>query len=391
MARRPVDVILLVAVLLLLLLSVYFVFTASSARAERLHQDSMFYLKRQMIRLLLGLLLGFLMMRLDYHHVLRVSPLVYLFSVGLLVALLFAPEAWTIRGSRRWLLLGPVQFQPSELAKYGLIFYLAMNLAKPQLDIRKLGDGLAPQLLLAGVVVVTVALEPDLGTALIIAATVAAMLFLAGARLSHLFALLSSVVLAGLALTARVAYQRGRVEAFVDSLMGHAEPAWQVKQSLIGLGTGGLLGVGLGQSKQKLLFLPDPFTDFILSIIGEELGLIGTLTVVVLFLIILWRGFSIARQAPDAAGRLTAFGITCTIGLGAFVNMSVVTNLLPTTGIPLPFVSYGGTALIMNLIGIGVLLNISTQGSGASRPGRGLAKVPLARVQWYRDRKKSDG
>lgn len=386
MRRQNLDLILLIAVLFLLLFSVCFVFTASSARAERLHQDSAFYLKRQMLRLLIGLLLGFLMMRIDYHKILQISPLIYIASLALLVFLLFAPESWMIRGSRRWLMLGPVQFQPSELAKYGLVFYLAMNLAKPKLDLRKFGDGLAPQLLLVGVIVIVVALEPDLGSALMIAAVALCLLFLAGAKLAHLFALLSTAALAVLAFTAKVAYQRGRVESFVESFLGNAEPAWQVKQSLIGLGIGGLTGLGLGNSKQKLMFLPDPFTDFIMSIIGEELGLLGALTVVALFLLILWRGFHIARHTPDQEGRLTAWGITCVIGLGAFINMAVVMNLLPTTGIPLPFVSYGGTALIMNLIGVGVLLNISRNSKPAA--AKGMSQVPLAKVQWYRDRKR---
>ncbi|MBC6952367.1 stage V sporulation protein E, partial [candidate division KSB1 bacterium] len=299
MRRQNLDLILLIAVLFLLLLGVCFVFTASSARAERLHQDSAFYLKRQMLRLLIGLLLGFLMMRVDYHKILQISPLIYMVSLALLVFLLFAPESWMIRGSRRWLMLGPVQFQPSELAKYGLVFYLAMNLAKPKLDLRKFGDGLAPQLLLISAIVIVVALEPDLGSALMIAAVALCLLFLAGAKLAHLFALLSTAALVIVAFTARVAYQRGRVESFVESFVGNAEPAWQVKQSLIGLGTGGLTGLGLGNSKQKLMFLPDPFTDFIMSIIGEELGLLGALLVIGLFLLILWRGFHIARHAPD--------------------------------------------------------------------------------------------
>lgn len=386
MRRQNLDLILLIAVLFLLLLGVCFVFTASSARAERLHQDSAFYLKRQMLRLLIGLLLGFLMMRVDYHKILQISPLIYVVSLALLVFLLFAPESWMIRGSRRWLMLGPVQFQPSELAKYGLVFYLAMNLAKPKLDLRKFGDGLAPQLLLISAIVIVVALEPDLGSALMIAAVALCLLFLAGAKLAHLFALLSTAALVIVAFTARVAYQRGRVESFVESFVGNAEPAWQVKQSLIGLGTGGLTGLGLGNSKQKLMFLPDPFTDFIMSIIGEELGLLGALLVIGLFLLILWRGFHIARHAPDQEGRLIAWGITCIIGLGAFINMAVVMNLLPTTGIPLPFVSYGGTALIMNLIGVGVLLNISRSGKPAA--AKGMSQVPLAKVQWYRDRKR---
>ena len=384
MARSGLDLKLLVAVLILLLLSVCFVYTASSARAERTQDDSAFFLKRQLLRLALGLFLMFWLMRIDYHELLRWAPAIYGVTLALLIALLFAPESWVIRGSRRWMLLGPFQVQPSEFAKFGLILYLAANLTKPKLDVRQFTDGLLPQLLLAGAVVLAVALEPDMGTAILIAAIAFSMLFLSGAKFRHLFSLAMIGVGAALALVWRVAYQRGRVESFVESLFGEAEPAWQVKQSLIGLGNGGLTGLGLGKSKQKLLFLPDPFTDFIMSIIGEELGIIGTLAVVTLFLIILWRGFHIARRAPDAAGRLLALGITCAIGLNAFINLAVVTSLLPTTGIPLPFVSYGGSSLIVHLCAVGILLNLSQ----ANKPPAGsTTKIPLARVRWYRDKK----
>jgi cell division protein FtsW len=261
-------------------------------------------------------------------------------------------------------------------------------LTKPEIDPENFVDGLLPQLILIGAVVLGVALEPDLGTALAIAAIAFTLLFIAGARLGHLFLIIFGAVLAAVSMLWRVAYQRGRVESFFQSIFGDAEPAWQVRQSLISLGNGGLFGVGLGQSKQKLLFLPDPFTDFIMAIVGEELGLIGTLTLILLFFIIIWRGFHIAHRAPDRAGKLTAIGVTSAIGLYALVNAGVVTHILPTTGIPLPFVSYGGSALMMNLFGIGVLLNIS-QFTGSRSAGKNLMNViPVAKVRWFKDRKR---
>lgn len=293
-----------------------------------------------------------------------------------------------IRGSRRWLLLGPVQFQPSELAKFALIFYLAGNLTKPEVDPENFVDGVLPQLILIGAVVLTVAMEPDLGTALAIAAIALIMLFVAGAKLGHLFFIIFTGALSAASLLWRVAYQRGRVESFLETLLGDSEPAWQVRQSLISLGNGGLFGVGLGQSKQKLLFLPDPFTDFIMAIVGEELGLVGTLAVILLFFIVIWRGFHIAHRAPDRAGKLTAIGVTTAIGLYALVNTGVVIHILPTTGIPLPFISYGGSALIMNLIGIGVLLNISQFAHGKASARSRMKMVPVARIRWFNDRKR---
>lgn len=382
------DLILLTAVLVLLLFSICFIYTASSARAERLYDDSAFFLKRQLQRAAIALVIMFFIMRVDYHRVLQYSPPAYWFGLALLVFLLFAPESWMIRGSRRWLLLGPVQFQPSELAKFALIFYLAGNLTKPEVDPENFVDGVLPQLILIGAVVLAVAMEPDLGTALAIATIAMIMLFVAGAKLGHLFFIIFAGVLSAASLLWRVAYQRGRVESFLETVLGNSEPAWQVRQSLISLGNGGLFGVGLGQSKQKLLFLPDPFTDFIMAIIGEELGLVGTLAVILLFFIIIWRGFHIAHRAPDRAGKLTAIGITSAIGLYALVNSGVVIHILPTTGIPLPFISYGGSALIMNLIGVGVLLNISQLAHGKASARSPMKMVPVARVRWFNDRKR---
>jgi cell division protein FtsW len=229
-----------------------------------------------------------------------------------------------------------------------------------------------------------------MGTATLAALIALMMLFMQGVQLQHLFALLTSGALVALAVLTKVTYQRGRVEAFIESVLGDSEPAWQVKQSLIGLGNGGLTGLGLGKSKQKLFFLPDPFTDFIMSVIGEELGLIGTLLVLAMFFVMLWRGFKIAQQAPDDSGRLLALSITSAVGLGAFVNIAVVTNMLPTTGVPLPFVSYGGSSLLVHMMAVGLLLNVSLQGGAGKKAKKGVASIPLAQVRWYRDRQRGN-
>jgi len=386
-----IDLTLLTTVMVLLLFSIFFIYTASSIRAERLYEDSAFFLKRQFVRVLIALVVMFCLIRVDYHRVLLYSPPAYWLALALLVFLLFAPESWMIRGSRRWIMLGPLQFQPSDFAKYALIFYLAGNLTKPELDPENFVDGLLPQLILIGAVVLSVALEPDFGTALSIATIAFIMLFIAGAKLGHLFLLLFGAALTAVSMLWRVAYQRGRVESFLASMFGDAEPAWQVRQSLISLGNGGLFGVGLGQSKQKLLFLPDPFTDFIMAIIGEELGLIGTLAVVLMFFIIIWRGFHIAHRATDRAGKLAAIGITSAIGLYALVNAGVVTHTLPTTGIPLPFISYGGSALMMNLFGIGVLLNISQFTGNRTANKNRVNMIPVAGVKWFKERQRAKG
>lgn len=364
--RQQPDYLLLAVVLGLLLFGLCFVYTASSARAERDYQDAAYFLKRQLINAAIALALMFVIMRVDYHSYLRYTPLIYWSVVVLLIFLLLAPSSWAVRGSRRWIMLGAVQFQPSEIAKYAMVFYIGGNLASKNVDIQNFRDGLLPQLVLLGIVAVTVALEPDVGTASLILAIGAIMLFVGQARWWHLMLIGMGSAAALTPFLFRATYQRTRVLNFVASMFGDAQPAWQVKQSLISLGTGGILGLGLGQSRQKLLFLPDPHTDFIMAIVGEELGLIGTATVLALFLIFVIRGFQIASRAPDRTGQLLATGITVCIGLYAFVNAGVVTNLLPTTGLPMPFVSYGGSALVLNFFGVGVLLNIAGQANRAT-------------------------
>lgn len=374
-ARPQVDYLLLAVVLALLLFGISFIYTASAMRAERDYNDSAFFLKRQLINAVIALTVMFIAMRIDYHAYFQYAPFAVGVAVVLLAAILLAPSSWIVRGSRRWIMLGGAQFQPSELAKYALIFYLSATLSRKDFSIENFRHGLLPQLVLIGMVGALIAIEPDLGSAALIMSTGVGLLLLANARWSHL----ALIGLAGLAAVIpfilRTSYQRERLMNYVSSVFGESQPAWQVKQSLISFGAGGVFGVGLGQSRQRLLFLPDPHTDFIFAIIGEELGLIGTVTVLLLFLIFIIRGFQIAGRAPDRAGQLLAAGIALCIGTYAFVNSGVVTNLLPTTGVPMPLISYGGSALLLNLFGIGVLLNISSQ----------ARKAPLRPVSNFRN------
>ncbi len=364
MRKGKIDYPLLIAVLLLVIIGLTFVYTASSAKAaERFDGDSAYFLKMQSIRVIIGLIAMAMVMRVDYHTWIRRAPVFYWLILTVLLFMLFMPSSWMIRGTRRWIDLGLVKLQPSEFAKYALIFMLAKLLSKRDLDIKQFVDGLLPQLILIGLICGAILPEPDAGSALMIFFIALTLLFTAGARIVHLFNVLSAgalMVFAGLMVNA---YQRERLFSFIASLRNEGEVGWQVKQSLISLGNGGVFGVGLGQSRQKMHWLPDPFTDFIFSIIGEELGLIGTLGIVALFVFIIYRGFRIALNAPDPEGRYLAVGITTAIGLYAFMNMAVITHLVPTTGIPMPFVSYGGSSLITHLAAVGMLLNISYQSS----------------------------
>lgn len=365
-ARPQVDFLLLAIVLLLLLFGISFIYTASATRAERDYDDSAFFLKRQLMNAAIALTVMFIALRIDYHFYFRYATMGYGLAVILLIAVLLAPSSWIVRGSRRWIMLGGMQFQPSELAKYALIFYLSANLSSKKFDIENFRYGLLPQLILIGIVGALIAVEPDLGSAGLVMVIGVALLLLANARWSHLALVGGAALAAVIPYMLRASYQRERIMNYVASMFGESQPQWQVKQSLISLGTGGIFGVGLGQSRQRLLFLPDPHTDFIMAIIGEELGLIGTAAVVMLFLIFVIRGFQISGRAPDRVGQLLAAGITVCIGAYAFVNAGVVTSLLPTTGVPMPLISYGGSALLLNLFGVGVLLNIAGQAKRAT-------------------------
>lgn len=364
MRKGKIDYLLLLAVVLLVVIGLTFIYTASSAKAaDRFNGDSAYFLKMQIVRVIIGLMAMAWVMRVDYHEWIRRAPLFYWLILTVLLFMLFMPSSWMIRGTRRWLDLGYVKLQPSEFAKYALIFMLAKFLSMRDLDIKRFLDGILPQLILVGLVCGAILPEPDASSALMIFFIALTMMFAAGARLVHLFNILSTGVLIVFAGFLVIPYQRERLFSFISSLRNESEMSWQVKQSLISLGNGGVFGVGLGQSRQKMHWLPDPFTDFIFSIIGEELGLIGTLGVVALFVFIIYRGFRIALNAPDAEGRFLAVGITTAIGLYAFMNMAVITHLVPTTGIPMPFVSYGGSSLITHLAAVGMLLNISYQSS----------------------------
>ncbi len=356
-----IDYALLMAVFALLALSLAFIYTASSTKALEQYGDDAFFLKRQMLRILLGAMILYLTMRLDYRKLLQFGPVMFWAALTLLFLLQLGPDSWAIRGTRRWISIGGFVFQPSELAKFGLILMLARLLTMKDADLRSFTDGLLPNLVLIGLACFAIIVGPDTGTSTMVFAIAMAMMFIAGARLLHLIAISAAGLTVVAAAMMIFPYQRRRLMNFIESFQDGSHIGWQVKQSLISLGNGGFAGIGLGESKQKLHWLPDPFTDFIFSIVGEELGLIGTLSVVALFLVILFRGFRIALASQEADARLLASGMTVSIVLYAFMNIAVITHLMPTTGIPMPFVSYGGSSLLMNMFAVGVLLNIHQQ------------------------------
>ncbi|MBZ5545445.1 MAG: putative lipid II flippase FtsW [Acidobacteriia bacterium] len=363
MARRlESDRILFGAVVVLVLFGALMVFSASAVLAAERFGSSYHFLIRQLIWAGVGLGLMFAVMRFDYHRL--GNPLVIFPSLGLqfllLVAVLFADRS---HNTHRWLHWGPSGFQPSELSKIVLVIFLAYFLSLRQGAVSDWKHTLLPIGLVSGASVALIVKEPDLGTSLALALIVAAMLFAAGLRLAYFaYAALAALPILYL-LIFHVGYRQRRVMAFLDPYSDPLGKGFQIIQSFIAVGTGGIDGVGLMDGKQKLFYLPEPHTDFIFAVIGEELGFLGALFVLALFAVILWRGLRAAARSNDEFGRLLAIGLTVMLVGQALVNISVVLGLMPTKGIPLPFLSYGGSSLVMSLLAVGILLNISQQSS----------------------------
>lgn len=357
--RGEPDYVLLGAVLALLAIGTVMVFSASASEALERFQNPYHFFELQLMWAGLGLAAMWFFSRFDYWRWPRLAlPLFGLACVGL-VAVMVPHVGLDINGARRWIKLGPLVVQPSELGKLALVLLFAWLFARHQ---DRLGDfwrGVVPHLGLAAVPLLLVLAEPDLGTTVAMGGTFLVMLFAAGVRKRHL---------AGLGLVALPAlvwaifaesYRRQRIFAFLDPWKDPLGAGFHTIQALLALGSGGLFGVGLGHSLQAFGYLPEDYTDFIFAILGEELGLLGTLTVIVLFMVVAWRGYRLAMRAPDTFSGLLALGLTTMIVLQAAINIGVVTATLPVTGITLPFISYGGSSLVLSLASVGVLLNIS--------------------------------
>jgi cell division protein FtsW len=283
-------------------------------------------------------------------------------TIVLLVAVLVPGLGTSVSGSRRWIVLpGIGGFQPAELAKLAICLYLAHWLDRRGREVRGLRSGLLPFGTLVLPLFLLIAFEPDLGTAAVFVSIAVSVFFMAGANLLYLGGIGAAVIGAGYVLTQVFAYQAQRIEHFMEPFRDPLRSGYNEVQALMALAMGGITGLGLGASRQKYLYLPAPSTDFIFAIIGEEWGLIGTLTVLSLFVLIAYQGYRIAIHAPDTFSGLLAAGITTWLVVQAFINMMVVTALLPVTGIPLPFISYGGSALTINLVAVGILLSISRE------------------------------
>jgi cell division protein FtsW len=373
MARKlQSDKWLFLATLALVSISVVMVYSASALVALERFQQPYLFVTKQVMWALLGIAVMSIVMRIDY-RVYRNDPLVWTILgvvALLLIGVLFSRP---VNGTRRWFGVAGFGIQPSELAKLVAVVFTAIMLERRMHRVNEIRYSLLPIAIVVGVLVGLILLEPDFGTAVTLLAITSVMVFTAGISYRYLAGavLLSLPALYVILMSAD--YRRRRLTAFLDPWADPLGDGFQIIQSLIAVGTGGVAGKGLMGGIQKLFYLPEPHTDFIFAVIGEELGLVGTTVVLACFCVIAWRGVRTAMRAPDSFGAFLALGLTMMIVVQAFVNVSVVLGLMPTKGIPMPLVSFGGSSLLINLLGLGVLLNISQQASA------GPGVEPIAR------------
>jgi cell division protein FtsW len=359
MARKlKSDKVLFTATLLLVCVSIVMVYSASAVVALERYQQPYLFLTKQALWSVLGLAVLAVAMRVDYRTYKNEAFIWCLLGAValLLVAVLFSAP---VNGTRRWFGVGGLGIQPSELAKVACVFFTALMLERRMHRIDDLSYSLLPIALIVGLVVALVLLQPDFGTSMSLALVVAVMVFAAGLHYRYFVGLALTALPAIYIVLVSAPYRRRRLLAFWDPWADPLGDGFQIIQSLVAVGTGGVFGRGLMAGVQKLFYLPEPHTDFIYAVIGEELGLIGATAILLCFCVIAWRGLRIAMRAEEPFGSFVALGLTTMIAAQAFINISVVLGLMPTKGIPLPLVSFGGSSLLINLLGMGVLLNIS--------------------------------
>ncbi len=332
--------------------------SAMMSMKESAENSQFTYFFKQLIFVLIGIAAMLIVSRLDYrvfNNKYVIIGVLALTSIALLAVFGFSP----INGARRWIRFGGFSFQPSELAKVALPMFLAWFLTKNEKTVTELKSTVIPALLGLGLLAGLVMAEKDLGTTIVLCAIFSTVYFAAGARLIHIASVAAAMIVIGIGAIAIAPWRVQRILAFLDPYKYAADESYQVIQSLYAIGSGGILGEGFSKGQQKLFYLPYPYSDFIFSVVGEELGLIGTLAVVTAFGLLLWRGTRAAMNAPDRFGMLLGIGLITGIIAQALFNISVVISILPAKGIPLPFISYGGSSVVVTLIGVGILLSIS--------------------------------
>ncbi len=360
-------------VMALMGVGVSLVASSSSFFSGGVFSDHFYLLNRHLVKVFIALVIMMVAVRIDYMHYRRLAPVGLVVGIALMIGLSFYGA--NIRNTERWFYISSLNMavQPADIARMALVFFLAYWITRSGRDFTRFKEGFLPAAAASMLVIALIALTPNYGNATATLMVSVLIMFLGGARIAHLAGMVGAVVLVGFVKVLSAGYVRERIAAYLNPDSAVDAINWQVHQSLIGLGSGGLFGVGLGDSAQKFSWLPDAYTDFIFAILGEELGLIGTVAVSLLFLLLALRALKISRQCGDTFGEMLAAGIGCSVFVYAMLNMAVTTGLFPVTGLPLPFISYGGSAMTINAFAVGVLLNISR-----TRRGKGARNLAMA-------------
>jgi cell division protein FtsW len=358
---KKADRVLLYTTFALLVFGLVMISSAGIAYSRGHFGDSYFFFKRQLVGVLIGLVVLYFSQRVNYNYWKKISLPFFILSIIFLI-LVFVPGVGTkIYGANRWLAIGPFSFQPSEMLKLGLVIYMAAWLESRGERVKDFFEGFLPFITIVAIISFLLMKQPDMGSLGVIILTAISMFFLSGSKISHML-LMGSAGFLSLAVLIKVeSYRMNRLLVFLHPELDPRGIGYQINQALLAIGSGGVLGVGLGHSMQKFNYLPEPVGDSIFAIIGEELGLIGCVALIVLFALLTMRGLRIAKNAPDKFSRLVAAGIVSWIFFQAFINVAAISGLIPLTGIPLPFISYGGTSIVFLMAAIGILLNISKQ------------------------------
>lgn len=358
--KQQIDFMLFSTIMLLVAIGVVMVYSASSYIAMYRYKNDMFFLQRQGSFAILGFISMMIISRIDYHIIKKHTGKIMIVSIALLLIVLL-PIFPSPNGARRWILIGPLSIQPSEIAKYVVVLYMAKSISNKGNRINSFIYGVMPYLIVSGLFAGLVLAEKNLSIAAVIMIATLIVLFAAGCKIMHISFIMLLVGAAGAAATYFEPYRMRRFMTFLHPWEDPQGNGYQLIQSLLALGSGSILGSGLGLSRQKCYYIPEPHNDFIFAIIGEELGLVGCLFIICLFVVFISRGISIAMKAEEVYGTILAVGITAIIAIQAIINIAVVSGSMPVTGVPLPFISYGGSSLVINLSAMGILLNISKQ------------------------------
>jgi len=353
-----IDTGLFLPILSLVGIGLVMVYSSSSALALKNFGNSFYFVQKQLIFALSGAFVLFTCANIPYRVYRYLTYFFLMVTIALLIATKFTGYAHTAGGATRWISLGSFSFQPSEFARLAIVIYLAYSLDKKKEKLQDFAIGFIPHVLVVGMISVLILMQPDFGSVVILGLIAWIMMFAGGVRLTHLILPLLLILPCAYLFMTNAEYRLKRLLSFMDPWKYPTDEGYQIIQSLYAFGKGGLFGTGFGQGLQKLFYLPEPHTDFIFSVVGEELGFFGVMVIIALYIIIIWRGIMIAKNSNDSFGSILALGITTAMGLQVCINIFVTMGLLPTKGLTLPLLSYGGTSLLLNLASLGILINI---------------------------------